>query len=244
MDDGARVRPRRPPRPPRPPRPCATPPRRRSTRRHRGHLHGAGGAVARSPRRCSCTRSRSCRWSACCHWPRQSSAGPPWATVGRRGHLVLAPARRCGRPRVYDDVSVIVLALLGRLWHLSTRELCDWLERGPALALAYCLEAFERRGALSGRIAPAGGSPPAATAQPGPSPGTDDELAVLLRSLGYARSLPLDLPWQLPGVLQTSLERRLREGLLRPEELADQVARAIEQLLTPARRPASITGRA
>ena len=57
-----------------------------------------------------------------------------WATVGRRGCPVLAPALRRGRPRVYDDASVLVLALLGRLWHLSTRELCGWLERWPALA--------------------------------------------------------------------------------------------------------------
>ena len=59
-----------------------------------------------------------------------------WATVGRRGCPVLAPALRRGRPRVYDDASVLVLALLGRLWHLSTRELCGWLERWPTLAVA------------------------------------------------------------------------------------------------------------
>jgi hypothetical protein len=47
-----------------------------------------------------------------------------------------AGARSRGRPRVYADASILVLALVGRLWQLSTRELCDWLERWPALAAA------------------------------------------------------------------------------------------------------------
>lgn len=41
-----------------------------------------------------------------------------------------------GRPRTYADASILLLALLGRLWHLSTREVCDWLGRWPALAAA------------------------------------------------------------------------------------------------------------
>ena len=45
-------------------------------------------------------------------------------------------AGRRGRPAVYSDATILLLALLGRLWHLSTREVCDWLARWPALALA------------------------------------------------------------------------------------------------------------
>jgi hypothetical protein len=52
-----------------------------------------------------------------------------------RGHRRLPHrAGRRGRPRVYADATILVLALLGRLWQLSTRELCDWLARWPALA--------------------------------------------------------------------------------------------------------------
>jgi hypothetical protein len=47
-----------------------------------------------------------------------------------------AGPRPRGRPRTYSDASVLLLALLGRLWQLSTRELCDWLARWPALAAA------------------------------------------------------------------------------------------------------------
>jgi hypothetical protein len=39
-----------------------------------------------------------------------------------------------GRRRVYSDASVLLVALLGRLWQLSTREVCAWLARWPALA--------------------------------------------------------------------------------------------------------------
>ena len=42
--------------------------------------------------------------------------------------------RRRGRPRTYSDASILVLAVLSRLWQLSTREVCEWLERWPALA--------------------------------------------------------------------------------------------------------------
>ena len=41
-----------------------------------------------------------------------------------------------GRPKTYSDASVLLLALLGRLWQLSYPELCLWLEDWPALALA------------------------------------------------------------------------------------------------------------
>jgi len=47
-----------------------------------------------------------------------------------------ASTRSRGRPRLYSDASILVLALLGRLWQLSTRELCLWLLRWPALAAA------------------------------------------------------------------------------------------------------------
>ena len=43
---------------------------------------------------------------------------------------------RPGRPKVYSDESVLLLALIGRLWQLSYPELCLWLERWPALASA------------------------------------------------------------------------------------------------------------
>jgi hypothetical protein len=57
-----------------------------------------------------------------------------WAALGRRGQAALAPPRRRGRPPVYDPATILVLALLGRLWHLSARELCAWLDQWPALA--------------------------------------------------------------------------------------------------------------
>ncbi len=59
-----------------------------------------------------------------------------WAAVGRRGAAALAPATRRGHPLVYDDASMVVLALLGRLWHLSTRALGAWLAQWSALAAA------------------------------------------------------------------------------------------------------------
>ena len=47
-----------------------------------------------------------------------------------------APGRRRGRRCTYSDASILVIALLSRLWHLSTREVCLWLRRWPALAAA------------------------------------------------------------------------------------------------------------
>lgn len=52
-----------------------------------------------------------------------------------RPRLPSATHRR-GHPRVYSDASVMVIALIARLWHLSTREVCLWLSRWPALAAA------------------------------------------------------------------------------------------------------------
>jgi hypothetical protein len=56
------------------------------------------------------------------------------AALSRR--RVPARAGRCGRPRTYSDATVLLLALLGRLWQLSTREVCAWLARWPVLAAA------------------------------------------------------------------------------------------------------------
>jgi hypothetical protein len=47
-----------------------------------------------------------------------------------------ARTRRRGRPPTYSDASILLVAVLGRLWQLSTREVCEWLARWPALATA------------------------------------------------------------------------------------------------------------
>ncbi len=47
-----------------------------------------------------------------------------------------AHTRPRGRPRTYSDASILLLALLGRLWQLSAREVCEWLGRWPPLATA------------------------------------------------------------------------------------------------------------
>lgn len=56
------------------------------------------------------------------------------------------PARtaRRGRPRTYGDATVLLVALLARLWQLSAREVCAWLRQWPALA--------DARGLLAGRV--------------------------------------------------------------------------------------------
>jgi hypothetical protein len=46
------------------------------------------------------------------------------------------PAGAGGRPRVYTEESLLLLALLRTLWRLSYQELHDWLVDWPALALA------------------------------------------------------------------------------------------------------------
>jgi transposase len=46
------------------------------------------------------------------------------------------PAGRGGAPRVYQDESLLLLALLRTLWRLSYQEVHDWLVAWPALALA------------------------------------------------------------------------------------------------------------
>ena len=45
-------------------------------------------------------------------------------------------AGRGGRPRVYAEASLLLLALLRTLWRLSYQDLHDWLVAWPALALA------------------------------------------------------------------------------------------------------------
>lgn len=60
------------------------------------------------------------------------------ATSHRR---LVAQTRRRGRRRTYSDATILLLALLGRLWHLSTREVCAWLRQWPALAAACGLPA-------------------------------------------------------------------------------------------------------
>lgn len=49
--------------------------------------------------------------------------------------LVARTGRR-GRPRTYSGATILLLALLGRLWQLSAREVCAWLRCWPALATA------------------------------------------------------------------------------------------------------------
>jgi transposase len=46
------------------------------------------------------------------------------------------PARPGGRPRVYAEESLLLIALLRTLWRLSYEEVCDWLRDWPALTLA------------------------------------------------------------------------------------------------------------
>lgn len=47
-----------------------------------------------------------------------------------------SPTRKRGHPIVYSDAAVLLIALLARLWQLSSPEVCLWLERWPALAAA------------------------------------------------------------------------------------------------------------
>jgi len=65
---------------------------------------------------------------------------PIAASVVALAHLssrrLPAHARQRGRPRTYSDASVLLIALIARLWQLSTREVCDWLGRWSALATA------------------------------------------------------------------------------------------------------------
>lgn len=41
-----------------------------------------------------------------------------------------------GRPKVYSDASILLIALLGRIWRLSYPEVCHWLVNWPRLASA------------------------------------------------------------------------------------------------------------
>jgi hypothetical protein len=57
-----------------------------------------------------------------------------FALVSQR-HLPPTTRQR-GHPRVYSDASILLIALLARLWHLSSREVCLWLGQWTALATA------------------------------------------------------------------------------------------------------------
>src|SRR5262245_11234373 len=46
------------------------------------------------------------------------------------------PAGPGGRPRLYREESLLLVALLRTLWHLSYQDLHDWLVSWPELALA------------------------------------------------------------------------------------------------------------
>jgi transposase len=46
------------------------------------------------------------------------------------------PAGPGGAPRTYTEESLLLIALLRTLWHLSYQDICDWLKSWPALALA------------------------------------------------------------------------------------------------------------
>lgn len=56
------------------------------------------------------------------------------ALLSRR--LPPASSRRRGRPQTYSDASILLISLIARIWHLSSREVCLWLSHWPALAVA------------------------------------------------------------------------------------------------------------
>jgi len=62
-----------------------------------------------------------------------------WALVSHR--RLPTSTRKRGHPVVYSDASVLLIALLARLWHLSSREVCLWLSQWPTLATACGLPA-------------------------------------------------------------------------------------------------------
>lgn len=55
------------------------------------------------------------------------------------------PAGPGGRPRVYSEASLLLIALLRTLWRLSYQDMHDWLRSWPTLALA-CGLPFNARG--------------------------------------------------------------------------------------------------
>lgn len=61
-----------------------------------------------------------------------------WAWLSQR--RVPAQTRR-GRPQRYPEATILVIALVAQLWQVSSREVCDWLTRWPALAHACGLPA-------------------------------------------------------------------------------------------------------
>ncbi len=49
--------------------------------------------------------------------------------VRTQRHQLPANTRRRGKPHTYSEASIMLIALIARLWQLSEREVCDWLER-------------------------------------------------------------------------------------------------------------------
>ncbi len=58
------------------------------------------------------------------------------AVTRLESHRLPSCTRRRGKPRTYSDASIVLIALIARLWQLSTRQVCLWLEDWPALAAA------------------------------------------------------------------------------------------------------------
>jgi hypothetical protein len=63
-----------------------------------------------------------------------------WAAATQR-RLPARTRRRGGRRVCYADASILVIAVIAQLWQLSSREVCAWLSRWPALAQACGLPA-------------------------------------------------------------------------------------------------------
>ena len=64
-------------------------------------------------------------------------------------------------PPTYTDASILVIAILARLWHLSYQEVLDWLREWPALAQACGLPQGQvpAKGTLSKRLRGLGNAP-------------------------------------------------------------------------------------
>src|SRR5260370_4721100 len=58
------------------------------------------------------------------------------AFAGLSNWRLPSPHRKRGHPLVYSEATVLLIALLARLWQLSSREICLWLETWSVLAAA------------------------------------------------------------------------------------------------------------
>jgi len=83
------------------------------------------------------------------------------ALAGLSQHRRPARTGPRGRRRVYADAAVLLVALLGRRWQLSTREICAWLATWPALGAACGLPPGRvlHPAPLSRRVRPLGADP-------------------------------------------------------------------------------------